>query len=432
MEFLFTNQWAQVEALIFFCCLLLLGVIFGYELYLYLRQVWIVFFPKRPPLEVEKNTPLSEESIAPVIWLDAIEPLPESTELPEIILDNPVLYTEEWAPITPEASLIEDTPIHEISPLIEESIAPDDTDALWHEPPIQPDTPLETVTELPPVLDIPPTVVSMLTSEEGDTSPPSGSNSLEEPIIPETPLTPIVPVENLPESTEKESKKSHRAHSEKKEHIDHKTTKKPHTISPAKREKLAEIIANVRTLIARWHVDDARTLIVSGLAIEKNNRELNIIMASIYEREHAFEKAELILKDIALEYPEDIDILTHLATDLAMQHKYEVSYELYKKILAIGWEKEDILYTLTHLASEMQRQDDAIEYARSYLKQYPHNPEILWLYSQAQISTWMRRDAVETLIKLKNLTPYNQEIADLIQKLVTEEELAGNFWWEKA
>ena len=154
-------------------------------------------------------------------------------------------------------------------------------------------------------------------------------------------------------------------------------------------------------------------------------------MASIYEREHSFEKAELILKDIALEYPEDIDILTHLATDLAMQHKYEVSYELYKKILALGGEKEEILYTLVHLATEMREQDDALEYARSYLKQYPHNPEILWLYSQSQIAHGDRREAVETLIKLKNLTPYNQEIADLIQKLVTEEELAGNFGTEK-
>ena len=70
---------------------------------------------------------------------------------------------------------------------------------------------------------------------------------------------------------------------------------------------------------------------------------------------------------------------------------------------------------------------DVATYARMYLKQYPHNPDILWLYSQSQVTNGERRDAIDTLIKLKNLTPYNQEIADLIQKLVTEEELAGNF-----
>jgi tetratricopeptide (TPR) repeat protein len=203
--------------------------------------------------------------------------------------------------------------------------------------------------------------------------------------------------------------------------------KNPHSLKPEKKEKLIEITGNVKTLIARGQIDDARALIVSGLAIEKSNRELNLLMASLYERDHAFEKAEFILKDIATNSPDDIEILTHLATDLAMQRKYDVSYELYKKILSLGGENEETLYTLAHLASEMDLPDDVTLYARVYLKQYPHNPEILWLYSQSQIAHGERREAVETLIKLKNLTPYNQEIADLIQKLMTEEELAGNF-----
>ena len=114
-----------------------------------------------------------------------------------------------------------------------------------------------------------------------------------------------------------------------------------------------------------------------------------------------------------------------------MQRRYEVSYELYKKVLDLGGEKEDLLYTLTHLASELSLPEDVYTYGKSYLKQYPRNPEILWLYAQALISRGERREAVETLIKLKNLTPYNQEIVDLIGKLVTEEELAGNFGGEK-
>ena len=229
-----------------------------------------------------------------------------------------------------------------------------------------------------------------------------------------------------------EKKKSHHSKNPHKsthtaEEIGHK---KPH-IKPEKKEKLVEIINNVKTLIARWQTDDARALIVWGLAIEKNNRELNLIMASLYEKEYAFSKAEFILKDIATEHPDDIEVLMHLATDLAMQRKYDISYEIYKKILTLNGESEEVLYTLTHLASEMVISSDVLYYARLYLKQFPHNPEILWLYSQWLIAEWQRKDAVETLIKLKNLTPYNQEIADLIQKLVTEEELAGNFGGEK-
>jgi cytochrome c-type biogenesis protein CcmH/NrfG len=168
-------------------------------------------------------------------------------------------------------------------------------------------------------------------------------------------------------------------------------------------------------------------MIVSGLAIDKDHRELNLLMASMYERDHSFAKAEFILKDIALHHPDDVEVLTHLATDLAMQRKYDVSYELYKKVLSLGGETEETLYTLTHLAAEMALHTDVVLYARVYLKKFPHNPEILWLYSDALIHQNERKEAIEVLIKLKNLTPYNQEIADLIQKLVTEEELAGHF-----
>lgn len=199
-------------------------------------------------------------------------------------------------------------------------------------------------------------------------------------------------------------------------------------LPPDKREKISEITHNARTLIARGQIEDARTLIVSGLAIEKNHRDLNLLMASIYEREHAFAKAEYLLKDITTEHPDDIELLNHLAMNLALQHKYDVAYALYEKILGLNGESEDILYTLTHLASELSRTDDVYLYAKNYLKQYPRNPDILWLYSQAQIAQGERKEAVETLIKLKNLTPYNQEIVDLIAKLMTEEELAGNFW----
>lgn len=109
-------------------------------------------------------------------------------------------------------------------------------------------------------------------------------------------------------------------------------------------------------------------------------------MASLYERDHAYTKAEYIFKDLAKLYPDDLEILEHLATSLAMQRRYEVAYELYKKVLDLGGESEEILYTLSHLASELSIPEDIYTYAKSYLRQYPRNPEILWLYAQSLIS----------------------------------------------
>ncbi len=179
--------------------------------------------------------------------------------------------------------------IDAIIPVASEEVY-DDTDSLGKEPPIQES---EIVESALPTIESP------------------------EPI--ESSSTPVPEIKAVPrENTSQNSSDSH-------------TIK----IHPEKKEKLIEIVNMVRTLIARGHIDEARAFIVSGLAIDKNHRDLNLLMASLFERDHMFEKAEFIFKDLAIAYPDDIEILTHLATSLAMQRKYEVSYELYKKLLTL-------------------------------------------------------------------------------------------------
>lgn len=192
-------------------------------------------------------------------------------------------------------------------------------------------------------------------------------------------------------------------------------------------ETLIAISNNVRTLIARGQTLEARWLIIQGLALDKNHRELNMMLAWLYEQDHHFEKAEYIYKDLAIMHPNDVEILEKLGNVLIIQRRYEIAIEMYKKILSLSGETEGTLYILSHLAKEQNLHDIAYDYARKYQKQWPNNPEILTILAQAEVALGKRKDAIQTLIKLKNLTPYNQEIADMIQKLVLEEELAGNF-----
>lgn len=155
------------------------------------------------------------------------------------------------------------------------------------------------------------------------------------------------------------------------------------------------------------------------------------MLALLYEQDHHFEKAEYIYKDLALTYPNDIEILEKLGNVLIIERRYEIALEMYKKILGLTGETEGTLYILTHLSSELGQHELAYTYGKRYQKQWPNNPEILTIISQMEVALGKRQDAIQTLIKLKNLTPYNQEIADMIQKLVLEEELAGNFGGEK-
>ena len=50
-------------------------------------------------------------------------------------------------------------------------------------------------------------------------------------------------------------------------------------------EKIANIISSVRTLIARGMIIEAKAMIIEGLSLEKDHRDLNFLLGTIYEQE---------------------------------------------------------------------------------------------------------------------------------------------------
>lgn len=192
-------------------------------------------------------------------------------------------------------------------------------------------------------------------------------------------------------------------------------------------ETIFALVGNIKTLIARGQTTEARSLIIQWLALDKRHRELNLLLGSLYEAERHFEKAEYVYKDLALDHSDDIEILEKLWNVLIIERRYTIGLEIYKKILSIGGETEWTLYILSHLCHELGDASEWHIYMKKYLRSWPNNPEILALMSEAEIELGKRKDAIETLKRLKNLTPYNGEITATLQKLMMEEELAGNF-----
>ena len=424
MDFLFLNHSASVEAVIVFLSLSIIFLFLLYDAFLWMRQKYRELYPRKAYLE---STPLEskeeikniydiatetqvnavpEISVEPVVNSPILEPLeviPSSEPTIDIGMTNLTWdWESEQADIKMDKNPEEEAIVEEKEKVWKDgnwnsaSLEPTSTREVWVDWSIEKWESIEKTSDS-----------LWEKSDNWDQLSEEKPNTTDKNMV----LTP----EKIEEKIE--SKKLHKESKKK-------------VLSPQKKEKVIEIVNNVKTLIARWHIEDARTLIVNGLSLEKNNRDLNLLMANLYERDHAFEKAEFILKELAEADSDDVEVLNHLATVVAMQRKFEVSYELYKKILSLTGETEDVLYTLTHIAAELNLTEDIYNYSKLYLKQFPKNPEILWLYSQAQITKADRKWAIETLIKLKNLTPYNQEIVDLISKLVTEDELAGNFWEE--
>lgn len=192
-------------------------------------------------------------------------------------------------------------------------------------------------------------------------------------------------------------------------------------------EKLANLVSSARTLIARGMIVEAKTLIVEGLSYEKDHRDLNFLLGTIYEQEGQYEKAEYIYKDMAELHPNDLEILEKLANVLIIEKKYHIASEIYKKIHSSTGNTETTLYMLTHISNTLEDHHSTLTYAKQYVLQWPKNPEIISLLATVQVTLGHRKDAIESYKHLKNLTPYSSEISEILQKLLIEEELANNF-----
>lgn len=132
-------------------------------------------------------------------------------------------------------------------------------------------------------------------------------------------------------------------------------------------------------------------------------------------------------KDLIIVHDGDSEIYMKLGFALSMQGKYEIAYEIYRKLHAVTGGNDESVDMLANLAYQLERFPDALAYSKEYVKRHPRNIEMLNIVASCQINLGERRDALETLEKLRIIDPYNARVREFSQKLAIELELEGNF-----
>lgn len=193
------------------------------------------------------------------------------------------------------------------------------------------------------------------------------------------------------------------------------------------RQQAGEIAKLAKTKIARGEFTEAKGKIIEGLAFDKFDKELNCLLASLYERDKDFKKAELVYKDLIVVHDTDPEIYMKLGFALSMQAKYEIAFEIYRKLHAITDGVDEAIEMLANLAYQLERYEEARNSAKEYLRNHPRNVEMLNLLAFSQANLGERREALETLDKLRVIDPYNAKIREFAEKLALELELEGNF-----
>jgi tetratricopeptide (TPR) repeat protein len=154
-------------------------------------------------------------------------------------------------------------------------------------------------------------------------------------------------------------------------------------------------------------------------------------LASLYEKEHDYKKAELIYKDLIILNDTDPELYLRLGFVLSIQGKYEIAYEIYKRLHFLEKDNFETIEMLANIGHQLSYHEESNEYARIFLKKNPHSIDMLYLTAINYINLLDRTKALEYFKKIHTIDPYNNNIQDLIEKVELEIELEKNFKTER-
>ncbi len=207
-----------------------------------------------------------------------------------------------------------------------------------------------------------------------------------------------------------------------------KTTKKTDTkkkksvwgvskLTEKQKLRLIEILKRVQTNSAKWYFDTAKNLIVEWLAIDDGNKELNLELANIYEKEKNYKNAQYIYEDLIEKLEDNYEVIKKLAFSLALQWKYKKSVKHYTKAFERKSGDMEVVDALANLLYELWDFKECLKYAKLYLIQKPRNIDKLTLKWVCLEELDKQKEAIRTYQKILEVQPYNSEIINKIKEL---------------
>lgn len=181
--------------------------------------------------------------------------------------------------------------------------------------------------------------------------------------------------------------------------------------------RLIEILKRVQTNSSKWYFDTAKNLIVEWLAIDNGNKDLNLELASIYEREKNYKNAQYIYEDLIEKLEDNYEVIKKLAFSLALQWKYKKSVKQYTQAFDRKPGDMEVLDALANLLFELGDFKESLKYTKLYLVQKPRNVEKLtvkWVCFE-QLEKYP--EAIAAYRKILEIQPYNSEILNKIKEL---------------
>jgi len=188
-------------------------------------------------------------------------------------------------------------------------------------------------------------------------------------------------------------------------------------LSEQQKIDLTNIIKRVDTNIVKWYYDKARNLIVEWLAIDKYNKDLNIELAIIYEKEKKYKNAEYIYNEVIENIKDATSVIKKLWFVLALQQKYKKSIKAYEKVHKRNKSDVEVIDMLANLNYKIWKYNMSLKYIILSLKDTPRSTEKLILAWNSYEKLREYSHAIDYYNKVLEIQPYNTEIIEKIKLL---------------
>lgn len=194
-----------------------------------------------------------------------------------------------------------------------------------------------------------------------------------------------------------------------------KETKKH--LTEEEKNKISDIIKRVNLNSIKWYFDISKSLIIEGLSIDKSNKDLNLELANIYEKEKKYENAEYIYLDLLDIYKDDLEILKKLAYVYVLESKLHKAIESYEKIHKKNVWDDAVIEMLSEITFDVAYYEKAVNYTTMFLKTKPRNVEKLTIKAVSYEKLKKYDKAIKIHKTILELQPYNTFSRDKIREL---------------
>lgn len=178
-------------------------------------------------------------------------------------------------------------------------------------------------------------------------------------------------------------------------------------LTEKKKQKIHEIIQRVKWNSSKWYFDTSKSMIVEWLSIDKNNKELNLQLAFIYEKEKNYSNAEYIYKDLLENHQGDYEIMKKLWYLLVNQNKLIESLLIYESLHVKKKTDSEVIEILADLTFSLESYKKSLKYTNLYLSSRPRDVNKLSMKAVCLDKINKIDESIEIYKRILELQPYN-------------------------